>query len=135
MKFKFLKSHIFICFFNLIIALAGAQIMGTSVVNAAPWIDLGYGNSQGKATWAVDRGSLTAGGKIPHPIILIKAVLSDEYSEWEEREYRFTEQEGVWKYMWTGYTGKHSYISSGGNWEKVSGNRLANDILYIATHH
>ena len=134
MNFKILKSHIFIYFFKLIIVLTGVQIMGTAVVNAAPWIDLGYGNSHG-AKWSVDKGSLTACGHIPHSTLRIKASLCDEYSEWEQREYRFTKQEGIWKYMWTGYTGKHSYISSGGNWEKVSGNRLANDILYIATHH
>ncbi|WP_033170593.1 hypothetical protein [Selenomonas sp. ND2010] len=133
MTLKKLKSNLVACCFGAAITLTGLHLMQPSVASADPWIDLGYGKYQ--ATWSVDRGSLMASGRIPNTVLRIHAVLADDYAEFEERDYRFTQQDGTWKYMWTGYTGKHAYISSGSNWQRVSGDRLANDILYIATHH
>lgn len=134
------SKRIFSCLLMAVVLL-GTVWTATNLVDsksayAAPFIKLDYGEKMGKSHvwWSVDKGSLTAAGKMTNPILKIRATLCDEYCDMDERYYSFShDNNGEWVYRWDGWTGKHAPISSGGSWKRVKGDRLANDILYIAT--
>lgn len=108
---------------------------GTKVAFAEPFIKLDYGQKMGKIPvwWMADKGSVRIAGTIAKPEFRIRATLCNEHYDMDERHYRFTQRNGEWIYWWDGWTGKHESISSH-NWNTVKGNRLANDLLYIAIH-
>lgn len=117
--------------------LIGAQFVGgTNVVSAHPNIKLDYGESYmgDSVYWWVDKGSLIAGGTVSHPTLRIMVTKESDREVFLGRKYTFTERNGVWKYYYEAWNGKGTYLGNT-TWHDVSGDQLANDILYIAISH
>lgn len=109
----------------------GAGAWQPAPAEAEPFINIDY---SGNTYWLVDKGSIYGAGDSSNPLHI--------YAEKEEdhgsvsvaitgRHYYFKQVNGVWKYRYYGYTGKGDKIPYT-SWRKVSGDQLANDILYIA---
>ena len=111
--------------------LLGVQFAGgTSTATASPVITLDYGES---CVWLVDKGSCIAMGKIGHTQLAVTAQYADQYAVQKTRKYYFTQQNGTWVYRyeeWRMKEKKRDYPT----WKRVSGDQLANDILYSITN-
>ncbi|MFV0637038.1 hypothetical protein [Mitsuokella sp.] len=116
--------------------MASAFFCGTNAwqpasVEAAPWIDLNYDGAH--TYWTVDKGSVYGAGTSASPLC-IQAEHEDDRGGGNAigtRFYSFKQVNGVWKYRYYGYTGKGGKIPYT-SWYNVSGDQLANDILYVA---
>ena len=83
--------------------------------------------------YIVDENSIRVGGKSDY-IAVRKMNKPNAFKCLREVEYEFIKDRGVWKYKWKGYNynGPGPYnVSSGHDYKNVSGDRLANDVLYI----
>lgn len=114
------------------VIIGGVQTINAPTACAKPFINIDYGEHEGKmhVWWMVDKGSVK--GQPPASPLSIRAILCDNYTDRECRDYKFQQKNGQWYFRWDGLTGKSSPISSGSDWKEVSGDRLANDVLYIA---
>lgn len=134
MKLFSVAKKILICEMLGVALIAGVPDTGimpntVSVAEAAPMVKLGYyeDGPYSNSVYSVDRGTLMTKGKMNAPKLVV-TVAVEKNDTLKSVEYQFCQQNGVWKYMWFRSNGKDSGI-----WQSVSGNRLANDILYVIT--
>lgn len=108
----------------------GAGAWQPAPAEAAPIINIDY---SGDTYWAVDKGSVNGNGAPSAPIhVWVEQKEGDsEVNTISARYYSFVQENGNWKFRYYGYTGKGGKIPYT-RWRNVSGDQLANDILYIA---
>ena len=123
-----------LCLGTISVLMGGIQAVNPTTTFAQPFVTIDYGEHQGNmhVWWSVDKGSAWVKGSPPKRTLCIHASLENGYNEVECRDYSFRQKDGQWYYQWNGFTGKHAPLSSGFGWKKVSKDKLANDILYIA---
>lgn len=128
---KEIRNVVLTCVFGGMVAMGIGGVMPEQV-SAASYVTIDYGEYRGHIHhwWDVDINSIRHNGNET----TVEVGLDNANDEEEERTYHFKYSGDYWLYMYDTWTGKGDFIK-GRSWNRVSSDRLANDVLYIVNNN